>query len=124
MIMIALSVVSTIVVNLNVRNTKGIQGWSNKLFLHWLPRLLCMRLSNEFDHKNRRSSFEKRLGNVFYSHVHQQGRYDTNTYLGKFSEVSAKQQWLFAAMVVDRLCLVISLIFTVISVSVFLIYGF
>lgn len=92
MVMIALSVVSTIFINLKLGalDDKGIEGFSKKLFFNWLPRIV---------------------------------RIDSPIFRNS-SEDIAKQQWIFVANVVDRLCFIISLIFTTISVIVFLICAF
>ena len=49
MFTIALSVVSTIVVNVNMKavNPKKLDGFAKKLFLRWLPRIFCMTISSK-----------------------------------------------------------------------------
>ncbi|XP_037037732.1 acetylcholine receptor subunit alpha-type acr-16-like [Bradysia coprophila] len=114
MFSIALSVVSTIVVNLNMNavHPKHIQGRSKKLFMYWLPQLLCMK----------KPSFIEQMGQI--PPISKRKISDTNAMCTVPLDVAWKQQWIFIAAVVDRLCLICSLLFTCVSVTVFLANAF
>lgn len=107
MFTITLSVVSTIVTNLNLKalNIKSIEGRSKNVFLYWLPWILRMNPPL----------------NLIQRQV--PGQMDLIANFGMSSQQIAKQQWIFVAVVVDRLCLIISFIFTCISFTVFFIYA-
>ncbi len=116
MFTIALSVVSTIVVNLNVNavHPKELQGLSKKLFLCWLPRILRMNHSpNTFSGRDIVLSVCNK--SKITLHLSQCGHTD--------SDKIVIQQWKFVASIVDRMCLMLSLTFSFISVTVFLIYA-
>lgn len=113
MFSIALSVVSTIVVNVNLNavNPKDIQGRSKKIFMHWLPQLLCMRKPAQIEQMNLLPLSNRKIS-------------DSNASWSVSSDVIWRQQWIFVAAVVDRLCLLCSLLFTLVSVTVFLANAF
>ncbi len=118
MFTIAFSVVSTIVVNVNLRvvNPKQVQGRSRKLFLCWLPRILRMNTHNHIGKqigRKTRTSTKAKVRDAAGSRCYPVVSYKTR-----------KQQWIFVAVVVDRLCLICSLLFTFVSVTVFLVYAF
>ncbi len=128
MFTIALSVVSTIVVNVNVNavHPKEVQGLSKKLFLFWLPRMLRMNPSPNIVKQDAMQSNNKKIGDTIIVHLNQSGRVDGSVDF-TFSLQSDKlviQQWKFIAAVVDRMCLMFSIVFTFISVIVFLVYAF
>ncbi|KAG4071071.1 hypothetical protein HA402_002743 [Bradysia odoriphaga] len=114
MFSIALSVVSTIVVNLNMNavNPKHIQGRSKKLLMYWLPQLLCMKRPSCVEQIDPTSPISKWKIS------------DTNAMCTVPLDAAWKQQWIFIAAVVDRLCLICSLLFTFVSVTVFLANAF
>lgn len=118
MFTIALSVVSTIVINLNLNavNPKEIQGRSRNFFLYWLPRILRMSpLPNIVALNERMPSSQMKVEGI-----HQCGHKDSVVNAGILSERQVKQQWKFIAVVVDRLCLILSLLFTFVSVTILL----
>lgn len=120
--MIALSVVSTIVINLNLKsvNIKKVEGNSKIIFLYWLPWILRMNLPTNIFCQHDRIPSKKVESDII---LDKNGKVDSMLKLESSSD-KVKQQWIFIATVVDRLCLIISLIFTFASVSVFLIYAF
>lgn len=122
--MIALSTISTIVINVYMRavNIQLIEGRSKKIFLNWLPWILCIRLPKSFGQNKQVSSVKE--DTVISLNVNQSGQNDPIANIGRSSEEFVKQQWIFVAIVVDRLCLIISFTFTLISVTVFLICAF
>lgn len=125
--MIALSVVSTIVINLNSKavNFKEVEGRFKIVFLHWLPKILRMNPpSNVVCQYDRMPSCNKKVGDVIQVDVNGSEQMDSMLSNRTSCDDKMKQQWRFIATVVDRLCLIISLIFTFVSISVFLIYAF
>lgn len=127
MFMIALSVVSTIVINLNLKsvNTKEVKGRSKKLFLCWLPRILRITPPpNIFGQHDQIPSRKMQVGDAITLDINPSDQMDAMVEFGLSSNKKLKQQWIFIATVVDRLCLVISLAFIFVSVTVFLIYAF
>lgn len=123
MFTIALSVVSTIVINLNLNavNPKKIQGRSRNFFLYWLPRILRMSpLPNIVALNERMPSSPMKVEGIIPLYTHQCGHKDSVVNAGILSERQVKQQWKFIAVVVDRLCLILSLLFTFVSVTILL----
>lgn len=118
----ALSVVSTIVINLNLKavNTKEVGIRSKNVFLYWLPWILRMTTPpNIVCDYDRMPSDKKKVAILDIN-----GQVDSTVNFGISTDTKLKQQWIFIATVVDRLCLIISLIFTFVSIIVFLIYAF
>lgn len=119
MFTIALSVVSTIVINLNLNaaNPKEIQGRSRKFFLYWLPSILRMRpLPNIVALNERMPSSKMKVGAIIPLYIG--GHKDSVMSAGILSDRQFKQQWKFIAVVVDRLCLILSLLFTFVSATI------
>ncbi|XP_035708017.1 neuronal acetylcholine receptor subunit alpha-7-like [Folsomia candida] len=135
MFTIALSVVSTIIVNLNIRSGKeprAIGRHTEKLLLIWLPWILRLDLHKYYDNGGRNKSFRRTMSAIEDA-VLMKGE-KPKSYQGNEVKVTSspffktvpnlellKDKWLFAAVVVDRLCLLVSVLFAVISVGIMLV---
>src|SRR5205823_2566252 len=103
MFAIALSVISTIIVNLNQRiigTPREISGIKKKLFLTWMPYLLHMTPPKEIFEGIK--SFSTKLQEREESSVTQKTLQETQ-------EKLIHNQWKFVAIVVDRICLFVSM---------------
>lgn len=121
MFTIALSVISTVVVNLNLNavNPKEVQGMSKKVFLRWLPWILRIKTPTNILHQMEGMVSTKiKVGGIIPLYNNQWGHTDAISNLGLSSEKILKEQWKFIAFVVDRLCLILSILFTFISVII------
>jgi hypothetical protein len=111
MVMIASSVVSTILVHLNLSSPNGapkpVGPISDKIFLVWLPFLLRMKFEPETEIE------ENTAGNT--------GNCDSMKMKMAATSSLRRKQWMFAAFMVDRLCFIVSIAFVVISIVVFLV---
>jgi hypothetical protein len=118
MVMIASSVVSTILVNLNLSSPNGtpkpVGPISDKIFLVWLPFLLRMKFEPETEIEKNAGKMGTKISplNIEKQEFH---HHFTNTAL-----IRRRKQWMFAAAVVDRLCFIISILFVIISTIIFL----
>lgn len=127
MFTIALSVVSTIVVNVNMKamNPKKVDGLTKKVFLHWLPRILRMNISsNIVAEQNVVLHSNEKIDDMITIELKRSGCAETMVTYSMQADKIVAQQWSCVAVVVDRLCLVISLIVTFVSVCIFLVYAY
>lgn len=127
MFTIALSVVSTIVVNVNMKsvNPKKVDGLTKKLFLHWLPRILRMNISSKVDAEEDAVLFNKKVNiDTITIQLKRSGCLETVVAYSPNVDTIMAQQWSCIATVVDRLCLVFSLVVTFLSITIFLVYAY
>jgi hypothetical protein len=123
MVMIASSVVTTIVLNLNLSSANGVPKpvgpLSHKIFLVWLPFLLGMKYDKDCETSSNNLTIDKLDFNI----GKQRKISPIKSPLNQFNDTKLnmrRKQWIFAAAVVDRLYLLISILFVIISIIIFL----
>ncbi|XP_037037723.1 acetylcholine receptor subunit alpha-type acr-16-like [Bradysia coprophila] len=127
MFTIALSVVSTIVINVNLKaaNPKRVDGLTKKLFLRWLPRMLRMNISSNIVTEQDAVLWNKKMvKDTFTIQIKRSGGVETVVTFSLHADKIVAQEWSCVAAVVDRMCLVFSLIVTFLSVTIFLVYAY
>lgn len=128
MFMIASSVVSTIVVNVNIRpgggssQPKKVGSMVQKLLFNWLPKILRMEPFSVVNRNLKDSLEETSLSprqKIYLTDKVTKGNFPQKLGLAhEDSDPSLKRKWMYAAVVVDRLCLAVSIIFIIISTVV------
>ncbi|XP_037037721.1 neuronal acetylcholine receptor subunit beta-3-like [Bradysia coprophila] len=127
MFTIALSVVSTIVINVNLKaaNPKRVDGLTKKIFLRWLPRMLRMNISSNIVTEQDPVLWNKKMvEDTITIQIKRSGGVETVVTYSLHADKIVAQQWSCVAAVVDRMCLVFSLIVTFLSVTIFLVYAY
>ncbi|KAG4071080.1 hypothetical protein HA402_002752 [Bradysia odoriphaga] len=127
MFTIALSVVSTVVINVNMKavNPKRVDGLTKKLFLRWLPRILRMNISsNIVAEQDAVLCTKKMVEDTITIQIKRSRGVETVVTYSLPEEKIVAQQWSCVAAVVDRMCLMISLIVTFLSVTILIIYAY
>jgi hypothetical protein len=124
MVMIASSVVSTIVLNLNLSSANGVPKpvgpLSHKILLVWLPflRQPAMKHDKDCETSSNNLTIDKLDFNIGKQRKISPIKRDNHFNDTKLN--MRRKQWIFAAAVVDRLYLLISILFVIISIIIFL----
>lgn len=99
-------------------------GFTERIFLRWLPWILRMN-SNIVAKKGVALTSERAIDDdTITVHFKRTGYVETVVTYSTHANKIVTQQWSCVAAVVDRCCLVFSVIVTVVSVTVFLVYAY
>jgi hypothetical protein len=122
MLTIALSVISTIIMNLNTKNTNGclneVTGLTRSIFFVWLPRLLRIKSPTTFSVPD----YSKiNIENVNVKKIVPATLFNSVPIC--LSEQDIILQWKFVAYIVDRICLLVSITLTMISAFLMVVFS-